>query len=159
MRASPTLSNGALAVAPVIAASLLGAWATYPNLVWYDGLAKPSFNPPNWIFGPVWTTLYLLMAIAAFRILQRPTSTPGRGAALRLYWVQIALNIAWSWMFFAAQSPLLGFWNIVLQLFAVLATFAAFRRIDRIAALCLMPLAGWVAFASLINLVIWQLNP
>ena len=143
----------------VAAASVLGQIATYPNLAtWYAGLAKPPFNPPNAIFAPVWTTLYVLMAFALWRVLRLPAETPGRGAAIALFVAQLALNAAWSWMFFAAHSPLLGLVNIVPQLGAILATIAAFWRLDRPAALGLVPLACWVTFAGVLNFALWRLN-
>lgn len=150
----------AIAVASVALASLLGQIATYPNLVpWYAGLSKPPFNPPNWIFAPVWTTLYVLMAFSLWRILRLPPVAPGRTRALSLFFLQLAMNAAWSWMFFAAQSPGLGLVNIVPQLLVVMATILAFYRLDRVAALCLVPLAAWVAFATALNASIWWLNP
>ena len=106
---------GALAVIVVAAASVAGQLATYPNLKpWYAELAKPSFNPPNWIFAPVWTTLFVLMAFSVWRILRLPR-TSARRTALALFFIQLALNAAWSWMFFAAHSPPLGIINIVPQ--------------------------------------------
>lgn len=150
---------GVLAVVAVGAASVAGQIATYPNLApWYAGLVKPSFNPPNWIFGPVWTILYVLMAFAVWRILRLPPASPARRIALTLFFVQLVLNAAWSWMFFGANSPLLGLINIVPQLLVVVATVFAFHRLDRVAAWCLVPLAAWVAFASALNLAIWRLN-
>ena len=149
-----------MAVVPVVAASVLGQIATYPNLVpWYSALAKPSFNPPNWIFAPVWTALYVLMAAAVWRVLRFSHGSDGRRFALGLFFLQLALNAAWSWMFFAAHSPLLGLMNILLQLLIIVATVIAFARLDRLAALYLIPLAGWVAFASVLNFAIWRLNP
>jgi benzodiazapine receptor len=159
----PTLARdaglAALAVIAVAAASILGQLATYPNLApWYASLVKPSFNPPSWVFAPVWTSLYLLMAFAAWRILRLPPDAPGRRTSLALFFVQLALNAAWSWMFFGAHSPGLGLLNIVPQLLLVLATIIAFARLDRIAALCLVPLALWVTFAGVLNFAIWRLN-
>ena len=149
---------GALAVIVVAAASVAGQLATYPNLEpWYAGLAKPSFNPPNWIFAPVWTTFFVLMAFSVWRILRLPR-TSARGTALALFFIQLALNAAWSWMFFAAHSPALGMINIVPQWLVIIATIVAFYRLDKIAALCLFPLAPWVAFAGVLNLAIWRLN-
>jgi translocator protein len=149
---------GALAVAAVAAASVLGQFATYPNLVpWYASLAKPSFNPPNWVFAPVWTGLYVLMAFAVWRILRLPASEQRR-AALIAFFAQLALNAAWTWMFFAMQSPLLGLVNIVPQLAAIAWTITLFARLDRTAALCVVPLAGWVVFATALNFEIWRLN-
>ena len=147
-----------LPVVAVIAASLLGQLATFPNLApWFAGLVKPSFNPPNWVFGPVWTTLYALMAFAAWRILKLPPS-PARRTATILFFGQLALNVAWSWMFFAAHSPLLGLVNIVPQLLVIVATLVAFARLDRIAGWCMAPLALWVGYASLLNAAVWWLN-
>ncbi|TAM99732.1 MAG: tryptophan-rich sensory protein [Rhizobiaceae bacterium] len=155
----PKWFRAAIAIVPVVAASLLGQWATYPNLApWYAGLVKPSFNPPNWIFAPVWTILYLLMAYALWRILKVSGNDADRRAALILFFVQLALNALWSWLFFGLNNPLAGLLNIVPQLLLILATIDRFRRLDRLAALCLAPLAAWVAFASLLNFEIWRLN-
>lgn len=152
------LGVAVVAVAAVVAALLLGQIATYPNLApWYAGLLKPSFNPPNWVFGPVWTALYMLMAFAGWRILRRSPS-PARRQALVLFFGQLALNAAWSWMFFAARSPLLGLINIVPQWLVIVATIAAFARLDRLAAWCLVPLAAWVGYAAVLNAALWWLN-
>ena len=152
------LTYCALAIAAVVAASVLGQIATYPNLVpWYAGLAKPWFNPPNWVFAPVWTSLYALMAYAVWRIMRLPRS-PARSHAILLFFIQLALNAAWSWMFFAAHSPLLGLINIVPQWLVIVAAVVAFYRLDRAAGCCLIPLALWVAYAGLLNLALWRLN-
>jgi len=151
---------GILAIITVSATSVVGQLATYANLApWYAGLVKPSFNPPNWIFGPVWTTLYLLMAFAVWRILRLPEASAERRWALILFFIQLALNAAWSWMFFAAHNPLLGLINIVPQILIILATIVAFYRVDKLAAWCIMPLAAWVCFATVLNIAIWKLNP
>lgn len=147
----------ALAIIPIVAALGLGQLATFPNLPWYAGLIKPSFNPPNWIFGPVWTGLYALMAFAVWRILGLPPS-PARRTALILFYTQLALNMAWSWSFFAAHSPLLGLINIGPQFLLILATINAFRPLDRTATWALVPLAAWVAFATVLNYAVWSLN-
>lgn len=150
---------GALALTSVVATSVLGQLATYPNLrPWYAGLTKPSFNPPDWVFAPVWTSLFVLMAFAAWRILRLPRETPMRDRALVLFYLQLALNAAWSWMFFGANSPLLGLMNIVPQFAVILLTLSVFRRLDTIAGVCLVPLAAWVGFASVLNTSIWWLN-
>jgi benzodiazapine receptor len=150
----------ALAVIPVAAASLIGQLAAYPNLTpWYAGLVKPPFNPPNWVFPPAWTTLYLLMAVAVWRVLRSTRKTPARRLGLNFFFAQLTLNAAWSWMFFAAHSPALGLLNIVPQLALILATIIVLLRLDHFAAWCLVPLAVWVAFATILNLAIWQLNP
>ena len=144
-------------LAAVVAASALGQWATFPNLPWYATLIKPSFNPPNWLFGPVWTGLYALMAFATFRVFRLPES-PARRAALALFFIQLALNAAWSWAFFGAHNPLLGLIDIVPQLLCVAAACVAFGRLDRVAGLCLVPLVLWVGFATALNAAIYVLN-
>ena len=152
------IGMAAFALASVSATSVLGQFATYPNLQpWYASLVKPAFNPPNWVFAPVWTSLYLLMAFAFWRILRFPASQARRDAMI-LFVVLLVLNAAWSWMFFAAHSPALGFVNIVPQLAVIVATIVFFARIDWLAAACLFPLAAWVAFAAALNFSIWQLN-
>jgi translocator protein len=155
-----SLVFGLFAVLLIGWALVLGRLATSPNLApWYAGLAKPSFNPPNVIFGPVWTAaLCLLMAFAVWRILRLPARTPGRGAAIAVFLAQLALNVLWSFLFFAARSPSLGLVDILPQWLLVVATIALFRPLDRLAAACLVPLALWVAFASLLNFEIWRLN-
>ena len=154
-----TTGFGVLVVAAVGSASVAAQIATYPNLApWYASLAKPAFNPPNWIFAPVWTILYALMAFAVWRILRLPPASTARRFALTLFFVQLILNAAWSWMFFGANSPLLGMINIVPQLLVILAAVVAFHRLDKVAAWCLVPLAAWVAFASVLNIAIWRLN-
>jgi tryptophan-rich sensory protein len=150
--------SGAFAILPVAAASIAGQIATTPNIAnWYDGLVKPSFNPPNWVFAPVWTALYVLMAFAFWRILRQPPS-PAKTRAIALFFVQLLLNASWSWLFFAAHSPLLGLLNIVPQWLAIVATIAAFRRLDPVAGWCLVPLAAWVAFAAVLNASVLALN-
>lgn len=147
-----------IALAAVVAALLLGQFATYPNLApWYANLAKPAFNPPNTVFPPVWTVLYALMAIAVWRVLRLPPS-PARRTALMLFFGQLTLNVAWSWMFFAAHSPLLGLINIIPQWLLVVATTVTFAALDRPAAWCLAPLTAWVAYAAILNAAIWWLN-
>lgn len=162
----PTTSlrrDAALAVfslGAVAATSIAGQIATFPNLVpWYAGLVKPPFNPPDWVFAPVWTALYALMAFALWRVLRDPSAVASRRrSAVILFLVLLVLNAAWSWMFFWAHSPLLGLMNVLPQLVVAVATGASFARIDRLAALCLLPLIVWVAFAGLLNTAIWMLN-
>ena len=149
----------AIATFPVIAASILGQLATYPNLAsWYAGVAKPWFNPPNWIFAPVWTTLYVLMAYSVWRVLKVGRRNPELRTGLLLFFGQLTLNALWSWLFFGLNNPLAGLVNILPQLLLIIATISWFRKIDLIAAVCLMPLAAWVAFASVLNFEIWRLN-
>jgi translocator protein len=148
-----------IAVAAIVAVSILGQIATFPNLVpWYASLHKPDFNPPNWVFAPVWTALYALMAFALWRVLRLSSATPGRIPAVVLFFAQLVLNAAWSFLFFAAHSPVLGLIDIVPQLILILVTAVLFARIDAVAGWCLAPLALWVAFASVLNYSVWSLN-
>ncbi|MGV2187334.1 TspO/MBR family protein [Rhizobium rhizogenes] len=155
----PIWLNLGLAIVPVIAALLFGQWATYPNILqWYPALLKPHFNPPNWVFAPVWTGLYGLMIYSVWRILKVPAEGSGRSAALALFYGQLAFNALWPWMFFGLASPLAGLINIVPQWLLIMATIHRFRRADVVAAICLLPLAAWVGFAIALNFEIWRLN-
>ncbi len=150
---------GLFAVGLIAAGSVLGGLAATPNLApWYEGLVKPRFNPPNFVFGPAWTALYLLMAFAFWRILCLPGRTPGRGPAIAAFLAMFALNVLWSFLFFGARSPLLGLVDIVPQWILIAATITLFLPLDWLAAACLVPLALWVAFAGLLNFEIWRLN-
>jgi len=147
-----------LALAPVTLAAILGAAATTPNLAgWYANLVKPAVNPPNWVFGPVWTALYLLIACAFYRILRSKPST-ARRRAISIFLFQMALNCAWSFAFFAAHSPMLGVVVIVAMEAAIIAATVLFRGIDKTAARLLWPYAAWVAFAAYLNAAVWRLN-
>ncbi|MFN0263023.1 TspO/MBR family protein [Tepidamorphus sp. 3E244] len=123
---------------------------------WYPTLSKPPFNPPDWIFGPVWTALYILMAFAAWRVWR--TNHPNRGPALFAYAAQLALNLAWSFIFFGMQKPGAALVEIALLLVAVAGTMVLFWRIDRVAGLLFVPYLAWVMFASVLNASIWWLN-
>ena len=148
-----------VAAGAVISASALGGLATAPNIPgWYAGLAKPSFNPPNWIFGPVWSLLYAMMGYAVYRVMRLPEATPGRMAALVVFFGQLALNAVWSWAFFAANSTTLGLAVIIPLLALIILTILRFRPLDRTAALLLVPYAAWVGFATVLNAAIWHLN-
>lgn len=148
----------AVASGSVTAAAMLGNAATLPNITpWYDSLAKPPLNPPNWVFGPAWTLLFTLMAYAFYRILRREPS-PGRGRAIALFAAQLVFNFGWSFAFFAAQSPALGLVVILPMEALILATIWAFAQVDRTSAWLLAPYALWVAFATYLNVGVWLLN-
>ena len=157
-RARPNILHAGIALALVATAGFLGWLATEPNLAWHAGLRKPWFNPPNAVFGPVWTVLYLLMAFAFWRVLNLSPSTSGRSTAIRLFLAQLALNALWSFLFFGAHSPLAGLLDIVPQLALIVVTMLAFWRLDAPAGLALLPLAFWVGFATILNFAIWRLN-
>ena len=153
------LSPEVLALAGFLGASaavaLLSGLATASSVrSWYPALAKPSWTPPSWLFGPVWTLLYTLIAIAGWRVWRRF----GWGEALAAFGIQLALNAAWSFCFFGARSPLAGLVDIALLWAAIVVTFDRFRRVDRKAAWLLAPYLGWVTFAAALNLEIWRLN-
>ena len=153
------LAYAAVAIGAVVLTSILGQIATYPNLTpWYASLAKPPFNPPNWVFAPVWTTLYALMSFAFWRVLRTREPTEERRWAIGAFVGQLVLNAAWSWMFFGAHNPALGLINIIPQFLVIVATIIVFWQVDRIAAFCMVPLAAWVAFATALNGSIWWLN-
>lgn len=142
------------------AAGAIGSFFTVTGLdSWYTSLAKPSFNPPGWVFGPVWTTLYTLMGIAAWLVWRRgDLSSPPVRNALFIFAVQLALNTLWSVLFFGLKSPLLALVDIVALMAAILATIVAFRPVSPAAAWLLTPYLAWVAFAAILNAVIWRLN-
>lgn len=149
-----------VAVLPVVLASGLGQLATVPNLVpWYAALHKPAFNPPNWLFGPIWTGLYALMAYAVWRVLHAMRQKSEKTTGLILFFAQLVFNALWPWLFFALQSPVAGLWEIVPQCLLILVTIGWFYRLDLRAALCLVPLAAWVGFATALNFALWRLNP
>src|SRR3954454_23733322 len=114
---------------------------------WYAGLAKPSFNPPNWLFAPVWTVLYVLIAMVGWRTFERDR----RGGPVKLWWAQLALNFLWSPVFFGAHRIGLALLIILLLLAAILAFIVVVRRQDGVAASLFAPYAAWVAFASVLN--------
>ena len=140
------------------AIGLIGARWTAPEIpAWYRGLRKPSFNPPNWLFGPVWTTLYLLMAIAAWRVQHSPPSNL-REVALAAFLVQLGLNLLWTWIFFHRHAIRAALSEIVLLWLAIAITTALFAQVDSIAAALMIPYLLWVSFASVLNGAVARLN-
>jgi len=121
---------------------------------WYTELRKPSWNPPGWIFGPVWTFLYASMAVAAWRVWKAGDAR----TALALYVVQLALNAAWSWLFFGLHRPGLAFVDILALWAAILATTLAFFPKDRAAGWLMVPYLAWVSFAAFLNFTLWRMN-
>lgn len=137
--------------------AILGSSVTTPRIDgWYADLAKPFFTPPNWVFAPVWSILYALMAIAAWRVWRHPVA--GRRRALAVFFVQLAFNLAWSFAFFGLASPPLGLAVILVLEALILWMIALFERIDRAAAFSMVPYAAWVAYATALNLAIVILN-
>jgi len=124
---------------------------------WYASLAKPSWNPPNWIFAPVWSLLYILMGVAAW-LVWRKAGFAGAPVALGLFIFQLVLNALWSYLFFGAHRPDLAFFEVVVLWLFILATMVSFWRVTTPAGALLLPYLCWVAFASALNLQVWRLN-
>jgi tryptophan-rich sensory protein len=124
---------------------------------WYGTLKKPAWNPPAWIFGPVWTALYTMMAMAAWLVWKRE-GFAGQRVALAFFLIQLLLNALWSPIFFGLHHALLAFADIVLLWLAVLATVVAFWKARPLAGALLVPYLAWVTFASMLNFAIWSLN-
>lgn len=121
---------------------------------WYQGLAKPWFNPPAWVFGPAWSVLYVLIAIAGWRIWMLPR----KGTAMLLWWLQLAVNFIWTPVFFVAHQLGLALAVVAVMLVLILAFIATAWNRDRLAALLFVPYALWVTFATTLNAAIWWLN-
>ena len=137
------------------AAGLGSLWTTPALRPWYARLSKPKWTPPNWLFGPVWTALYLAMAIAAWLIWRKVGLT---AAPMRLFLLQLLLNVAWSAVFFRLRSPGPAFAEIVVMWFAILATAIEFWRVVPTAGWLLLPYLIWVSYATALNYSIWRLN-
>lgn len=142
---------------PLAVGAISGYFTTAGVNGWYAAAAKPAFNPPNWIFGPVWTTLYALMGIALYLVWK--TDAPTRQTAVILFGVQLALNFAWSFIFFSLKQPGWAFAELLLMWVMILLTIFAFGKISSLAAWLLVPYISWVSFAGVLNYFIWKLNP
>jgi len=141
-------------------AGFVGSLFTTPAIpTWYSTLQKPAFTPPNWLFGPVWTTLFLLMGIALFLVWRKGLHTEWVGVALTVFTIQLVLNVLWSALFFGMRSPLAGFIEILILWIAICVTLLAFWRVSPLAGALLIPYIVWVSFAAVLNLYLWRLNP
>ena len=139
-----------------LAAGVLGSIFTTPAIpTWYETLIKPSFAPPNWVFAPIWTSLFIMMGISFFIIWQMGSSN---GRALYIFSIQLILNVLWSAIFFGLRSPLAGLIEICILWILILLTIMEFMKISRTAGLLLIPYILWVSFAAVINFFIWRLN-
>ena len=139
-------------------AAALGARASISASSFYADLVLPTWAPPASLFGPVWTALYALMALAAF-LVWRERGWRAAASALTLYLLQLGLNTLWSWLFFGWKQGGLAFADILLLLVLIVATLVAFWRIHKVAACMLLPYLAWVGFASVLNYAVWQANP
>ncbi|MBK4735547.1 TspO/MBR family protein [Noviherbaspirillum pedocola] len=140
------------------AAETIGAIASIEARAFYGSLRQPAWAPPGWVFGPVWTTLYMLMGIASW-LVWREREHGGRQTALALYVVQLAVNTLWSWLFFAWHLGAAAFADIILLLALLVATIALFRRVRPLAAALLLPYLCWVVFATALCGAVWRMNP
>jgi tryptophan-rich sensory protein len=140
-------------------AGIVGSVFTMPAIPgWYAGLAKPSFNPPNWIFGPVWTLLYAMMGLAAYLLYEKGFKRPEVKKALAVFAAQLVMNTLWSIVFFGAHRILGAAVVIVLLWAMILATILLFHRISKAAAYLLVPYILWVSFATVLNASLYVLN-
>jgi benzodiazapine receptor len=140
-------------------AGILGSIFTARNIeTWYEGLARPAIAPPNWVFAPVWTTLFLLMGVSIFIVWAVGRGRGSTGLTVGLFAFQLALNILWSFLFFGLRSPGAAFVEILFLWLAILLTVVVFFRTSKAAGILLLPYLLWVAFASVLNFAFWRLN-
>ena len=142
---------GAFAVVTLLAAA---TGAMFMPGAWYAGLAKPSWTPPDWLFGPAWTVLYVMIAIAGWLIWR----AEGPGLALALWGVQLVLNAAWSWLMFGRHDILAALVDVAALWLAIAALILAAWPVSQTAALLLVPYLAWVTFAAALNFAVWRLN-
>lgn len=143
---------------PLLVGVIGAVFTTAAIPTWYATLARPWFSPPNWLFGPAWTVLYILMGVASFLVYQKRGTEPGVHGALKIYGLQLCLNLLWSLIFFGLQSILGGFITIVLLWVLILITIRQFYQVSPAAGLLLIPYIAWVTFATVLNFGILQLN-
>lgn len=138
-------------------AGFIGSWFTTPAIrSWYVFLEKPDFNPPNWLFAPVWTLLFILMAISLYLVWQ--STAKKKTQALIIFYLQLGLNIIWSVIFFGLKNPGLAFGEILFLWLLILLTITSFYKINKTSAYLLTPYLVWVSFAAFLNFLIWNLN-
>ena len=143
---------------PVLVGAISGYFTSSGVNGWYAAANKPWFNPPNWIFAPVWTTLYVLMGIALFLVWRTESVKTIKQTAIILFAVQLTLNFFWSFIFFKLQQPAWAFAEIIVMWLMILLTILWFGKINAVAAWLLVPYICWVSFASVLNYSIWKLN-
>lgn len=148
-----------ICVVTCLAAGAIGSIFTRQAiLTWYAALEKPAFTPPNWLFAPVWTLLYILMGVAAFLVWRKGWENRQVRIALIIFLIQLVLNVLWSVVFFGLESPLYGLIVIVVLWVGILFATLSFYRISRIAGVLMLPYLLWVTFAAVLNESIWLLN-
>ena len=150
----------ALVVSTCLLVGFLSSMVTRESITtWYLTLVKPVFNPPNWLFGPVWTILYIMIGVSGGLVWSKLESNPEAvKKAFGFFVIQLALNALWSYLFFGLHNPLLAFIEIILLWFMIFETYNLFKKVDKIAAYLLLPYLAWVSFATVLNFSIWWLN-
>lgn len=143
---------------PLLVGAIAGIFTTSGVDGWYAVANKPSFNPPNWIFAPVWTTLYILMGIALYLVWKSDAAKNIKQTAVVLFAVQLTLNFFWSFIFFSLQQTGWALVEIIAMWLAIVATIIWFGKISKTAAWLLVPYICWVSFATVLNYAIWKLN-
>lgn len=160
MNVMPKIKNWLLLILAILlceGVGILGSFFTVSAIpTWYVTLTKPSFSPPNFIFGPVWTMLYALMGISLYLVWT--SKVESKQQALKYFFVQLGLNAMWSIIFFGLKKPGLAFFEIIALWIAIYLTIKAFQKISKVASYLLYPYLAWVSFASILNLSIWILN-
>jgi len=140
-------------------AGFVGSLFTTPSIpTWYASLEKPSFNPPNWVFSPVWISLFVLMGISLFLVWQKTFHYPGVRGAMLWFAIQLFLNMLWSVLFFGLKSPFFAFVGIIFLWVAIFLTLIKSFRVSRLAGVLFVPYICWVSFAAVLNFAIWNLN-
>ena len=143
---------------PVAVGAISGFFTATGVESWYQTINKPSWNPPGWIFGPVWTTLYVMMGIALFLVWKSDSSDILKKTAIALFAIQLILNFFWSFIFFDQQQPGWALVEIIAMWIFILLTIFAFGNVSKLAAWLLVPYISWVSFATILNYTIWKLN-
>ncbi|EDM34318.1 integral membrane protein [Pedobacter sp. BAL39] len=148
-----------LSIGITLGVGILGSLLTVPSVrSWYPTINKPSFNPPNWIFQPVWTTLFVLIGISAYLVWQRRASIAHFPRTVAVYAIQLVLNVMWSFLFFYARNIGMASFEIVVLLIVIIINARVFYKINKVAGLLFIPYILWVSFAAVLTFSIYQLN-
>lgn len=153
------LTKLAISIGATLLAGTIGSLFTAPAVTgWYEILEKPALNPPSWVFGPVWTILYVLMGVAVFLIWKKGTDRRGVKIALWAFAVQLSFNVAWSAIFFGLKNPGLALVEIIILWLAIVWMILTFSKVSKAATYLVLPYLLWVSFATYLNYAIWVLN-
>ncbi len=148
-----------LSIGICLLAGFLGSFFTTPAIpIWYAGLIKPSFTPPDWIFFPVWSMLFVMMGISLYLVWKKVAEDQKIKKALFIFFIQLILNVLWSAAFFGLHSPLAGLIEIFVLWISIAVTVISFMKVSRTAGFLLIPYIAWVTFAAVLNFLIWRLN-